>query len=195
MDLKNGIRMTARVTLEADGVRYQYRFVNGSDVAYDMIEAIWDPRMYQSIFRDVRLERTYVHRKEGFELIASDVPSRLTMPMNQWLPCRYLDAYTWPVPPPDKRVVKDEEGITYYNASRPVDEPFIATLSQERDWVAATCSPKTGNVWTNPELTCHHTDPEVSLRPFGTVDWEGKTFLFKGNLNQALEKVKQECKR
>lgn len=194
MDLKSGVRMTARATLETDGVRYHYTFDNGSGAAYDMIEAIWDPRMYQSIFRDVCLERTYVHRQEGFELIASDMPSRLTMPLKQWLPCRYLDAYTWPVPPPDKRVVKDEDGITYYNASRPVDQPFIAALSQERDWVAATCNPKTGNVWTNPELTCQHTDPEASLKASGTTEWERKTFLFKGTLDQALEKVKHECK-
>lgn len=192
MDLGNGIHMMARVTIEDDGVRYHFRFENGSKMDYDMIEAVWDPRMYRSRFRDLRLERTYVHRQGGFELIASDLPARLSMPAKQWLPCRYLDAYTWPVPPPGQRVRKDEDGITYYNASRRTDQPCIATLSQDKTWVAATCNPRTGNVWTNPELTCHHTDPEVPLKAAGSAEWEGKTYLFKGTLDQVLEKVKQD---
>lgn len=186
--------MTARATIEPDGVRYHYRFVNGSNSAYDMIEAIWDPRMNHSVFHDARLERTYVHRHGGFELLASDTPERLTLLLTRWLPCRYLDSYTWPVPPPEQRMVKDEDGITYYNASRPVDAPFIATMSPDGDWIAATCNCKTGNVWTNPDLTCQHTDPELSLSAKGTTEWEGKTFIFKGSLQQVLDKVKKECK-
>jgi len=128
VELKSQVHMLARATLQSDGVRYWYEFANHSGMDYDMVQAVTDPRLLQSVFRDVRLERTYVHRKGGFELLASDIPSRLTMPLNQWLPARYLDSYSWPVPPSEKRVVKDE-GITYYNASRPVDEPFIATVS------------------------------------------------------------------
>jgi hypothetical protein len=190
MELKGKVHMLARATLESDGVRYQYKFVNRSDVDYDMIQAISDPRLFQSIFRDMRLERTYVHRKGGFELLASDMPARLSMPLNQWLPARYLDSYSWPVPPPEKRVVKDE-GITYYNASRPVDEPFIATVSEDGKWIAATWNPETGNVWTNPELTCQHADSETSLNAGGTASLEVNTFVFKGTLDQLLAKVRQ----
>lgn len=193
MELKSKLHMLARATLESDGVRFHYEFVNRSGVDYDMIQAISDPRFFESIFRDVRLERTYVHRKGGFELLASDMPARLTMPLDQWLPCRYLDSYTWPVPPPEKRVVK-EEGITYYNASRPVDEPFIATVSEDGKWIAATWNPDTGNVWTNPELTCQHADSEVPLKPRGTASLEVKTFVFRGTLEQLLAKVKRDHK-
>ena len=191
MELKSNVHMLARATLESDGVRYHYEFVNRSGVDYDMIQAISDPRLFQSIFRDVRLERTYVHRKGGFELLASDMPARLTMPLNQWLPARYLDSYTWPVPPPEKRVVKDQ-GITYYNASRPVDKPFIATVSEDGKWIAATWNPRTGNVWTNPELTCQHADSEASLKAGGTANLEVKTFVFRGTLEQLLAKVQQD---
>jgi len=191
MNLKGSVHLIARATLESDGVRYHFQFMNHSDINYDSVQAIWDPRLYQSIFRDVRLERTYVHRKEGFQLLAVDMPARLVMPLDKWLPCRYLDSYTWPVPPLNKRVVK-EEGITYYNASRPVDEPFIATVSRDGKWVAATWTRTTGNVWTNPELTCQHADPETSLRAEGTISLEGKTFIFRGTLNQVLEKVRHE---
>jgi len=194
MDLKNRVHMLARATLEPDGVRFHYDLVNHGDIDYDTAQAITDPRFYQSIFRDLRLERTYVHRKPGFELLASDMPARLTMPLNQWLPCRYLDSYTWPVPPREKRVVVDE-GITYYNASRPVREPFIATVSQDGKWIAATCARDPGNVWTNPELMCQHADPETSLKVGGKVSLEVKTFVFQGTLEQVLQKVKQERQR
>ncbi len=191
MDLKGNVHLIARATLESDGVRYRFRFVNHSNINYDSVQAIWDPRLYQSVFRDVWLERTYVHRKEGFQLLAVDMPARLVMPLNKWLPCRYLDSYTWPVPPLNKRVVK-EEGITYFNASRPVDEPFIATVSRDGKWVAATWTSAAGNVWTNPELTCQHADPETSLKAEGTASLEGKTFIFRGTLHRVLEKVRHE---
>lgn len=190
MDLKN-VQMLARATLEPDGVLFHYTFKNRSTVDYDLLEAITDPRLYTSRFRDVRLERTYVHREGRLELLARDTPERLSMPLGRWLPCRYLDSYTWPVPPAGKRVVKDE-GIAYYNASRPVDVPMIATVSQDGKWVAATCTLDVGNVWTNPELTCQHADPEVALKPEGTATWETKTFIFQGTLAQVLEKVRKQ---
>jgi hypothetical protein len=195
MDLKNHVHIVARATLEPDGVRYHYHFDSRGNAAYDMLQAITDPRLLYSIFSDVRLERTYVHRKEGFELLAIDMPARLAMPLNQWLPCRYMDSYTWPVPSPDKRVRKSE-GITYYNASRPVDEPLIATVSQDGRWIAATWNPaETGNVWTNPELTCQHVDSDTSLLAGGTATLDVKTFVFEGTLEQVLKKVKQEPQR
>jgi len=188
MELKSKVHMLARATLESDGVRYRYEILNRSDVDFDMVQAISDPRLFPSIFRDVRLERTYVHRKGGFELLASDMPARLNMPLNQWLPARYLDSYSWPVPALGKRVFK-EEGITYYNASVPVDEPLIATLSEDGNWIAATWNPDAGNVWTNPELTCQHADSEATLKAGGTASLEVKTFVFRGTLEDLLDKV------
>src|SRR5262249_5625369 len=75
-DLPGGVRLLARATLEEDGVRFHYQFTNRSDVAYDMIYAVTDPRL-TSLFHDVRLERTYVHHTGGFDLLASETPSRL----------------------------------------------------------------------------------------------------------------------
>ena len=109
-DFEGGPQMVARATLEDDGVRFRYQFVNRSKTAYEMIYAPTDPRL-TSIFHDVRLERTYVHHKDGFDLLASETPSRLTMPLDQWLPARYLGSFTWPIPP--KRVERREDGITY----------------------------------------------------------------------------------
>ena len=78
MDLKAGIHFLARATLVGDGVLFHYEFLNRSNAAFAMIYAVTDPRL-TSIFHDVRLERTYVHHKDGFDLLASETPSRLTM--------------------------------------------------------------------------------------------------------------------
>jgi hypothetical protein len=190
MDLKNKVRMRAEATLEPDGVRYRYTFTNHSSTEYDELQAVTDPRLH-GIFHDKFLRRTYVHRNGEFELLASDTPQRLKMTEAQWLPCRYLDSYEWPAPPPDKRIEK-REGITYYNASRPVDEPLIATVSKDGRWIVATFTCHTGNVWSNPELTCQHADPSIDLSPGETKRVELKTFVFRGSLMQLSAKIRAE---
>jgi len=188
-DFAPGIHMLARATLEDDGVRFSYEFVNRSKVDYDMIYAVTDPRL-TGIFHDVRLERTYVHHKEGFDLLASETPSRLTMPLNQWLPSRYLVSFTWPVP--TQRVEHREDGITYYNKSRAVDEPMIATVSSDRRWVVASFAQTTGNVWSNPELTCQHVDPQKPLPAGQKAQLQVKMLVLRGSLDDALVRVREQ---
>jgi len=188
-DLKENIHMLARATLEEDGVLFHYEFQNRSDADYEMITAVTDPRM-TSVLHDVRLERTYVHHKNGFDLLASETPERLTMPLNQWLPSRYLASYTWPVPA--KLVERRADGITYYNKSRAVDEPLIATLSTDGKWVVSSFTKTAGNVWSNPELTCQHVDPEKPLPPGGKAVVEVKILIFEGTLDQVLQKVRAQ---
>jgi hypothetical protein len=185
-DLPDAVHMRARATLEENGVRFRYEFRNRSDVAYDMIYAVTDPRL-TSIFHDVRLERTYVHHPDGFALLAAETPNRLTMPLDQWLPCRYLASFRWPVPA--QRVEHRGDGITYYNASRAVDQPFIATLSTDRQWVVASFARETGNVWSNPELTCQHVDPQTPLPPRQEATLEIKILILRGSLDDALQRV------
>ena len=108
-DLPAGVHLLARATLEADGVRFGYEFTNNSRVAYAMVYAPTDPRL-TSIFHDVRLERTYVHHADGLDLLASETPRRLTLPLDQWLPARYLVSFTWPIPA--QRIERRDDGIT-----------------------------------------------------------------------------------
>jgi len=185
-DFEDGIHFLARATLEEDGVLFHYEFTNRSSTAYDSIWAITDPRL-TSIFHDVRLERTYVHHQDGFDLLASETPGRLSMPLKQWLPARYLDSFTWPVPA--QRIEHRDDGIAYYNKSRAVDQPLIATLSEDHEWVVASFSHTAGNVWSNPELTCQHVDEQSSLTPGGQTVEEVKILIFRGSLDQVLEKV------
>jgi len=148
---------------------------------------VWrlDPRL-TSMFHDVRLERTYVHHANGFELLASETPTRLTLPLDQWLPSRYLASFTWPVP---AALVERHDGITYYYKSRAIDEPLIATLSADRVWVVTSFAKAAGNVWSNPELTCQHVDPQTTLAPRGESVLEMKTLILRGSLDDALQKV------
>jgi len=185
-DLPHEIHLLARATLEDDGVQFHYEFTNRSAVTYSMIYAVTDPRL-TSIFHDVRLERTYVHHAGGFDLLASETPDRLTMPIDQWLPARYLASFRWPVP--TQRVELREDGITYYNKSRAVDQPFIATVSKDGRWVVASFARETGNVWSNPALTCQHVDPQTSLRPGQQASLEVKILVLHGSLGDALQRA------
>ena len=180
------IHFVARATLKDDGIVFHYEFTNHSGIDYDMVTAITDPR-FHAVFYDPRLQRTYVHHKDGFDLLASETPARLTIPLENWFPARYLTSYTAPVP--KERIQHRDDGITYYYKSRPVDVPMIATLSEDRTWVAASFARDPGNVWSNPELTCQHVDPDVPLPHNGHAAYEVKILIFNGSLEDALRKV------
>ena len=180
------IHLVARATLKEDGIVFHYEFTNHSGIDYDMVTAITDPR-FHGVFYDPRLQRTYVHHKEGFDLLASETPARLTIPLRNWFPARYLASFTVPVP--KERMQRRDDGITYYYKSRSVDAPMIATLSEDRTWVAASFARDPGNVWSNPELTCQHVDPEVPLPHNGHAAYEVKILIFNGSLEDVLRKV------
>ena len=183
------IHFLARATLTEDGILFHYEFVNHSTTDYDMVTAVTDPR-FRAVFYDPRLERTYVHTSGGFELLASDAPERLTEPLTEWFPVRYMASYTNPIPA--DRVQRRSDGITYRYRSGRIDAPVIATLSQDRNWVAATFSRHAGNVWSNPELTCQHADEETPLPHDAKAETEEKILIFKGSLDDALRKAEKQ---
>jgi hypothetical protein len=185
-DLPGRIHFLARATLEPDGVRFHYEFRNGSSAAYSMIYAVTDPRLTAG-FRDVRLERTYVHYPTGFALLAAETPERLTMPLEEWLPARYLASFSWPVPV--RRSERRADGITYYNTAHAVDQPFIATRSADGAWVVASFARNPGNVWSNPDLTCQHVDPQTTLSGGQTAVVEVKILVLHGTLADAFRQM------
>jgi hypothetical protein len=188
-ELPGALHFLARATLDSDGVRFRYEFHNRATTSYDMIYAVTDPRL-TSLFHDVRLQRTYVHYPTGVELLAAETPARLTLPLQQWLPARYLASYTWPVP--SRLVERRDDGITYYNTSRRIDAPFIATVSSDTAWVVSSFSRTTGNVWSNPELTCQHVDPQATLAPGATAVTEMKILVLHGSLRSAFEQMRRQ---
>ena len=190
--LNNEIKLIATASLEDDGVRYTYKFINNSTINYTNLQAVTCVKLY-SAFSDTLLQRTYVHHTNGFDLLASETPGRLTMPLSKWLPCRYIVSYSWPVPA--KLVQKDEDSITRYNKSRKADKPFIATVSRDKKWIAATYTSETGNLWTNPERSCQHADPSISLKAGDTKSLKLKTFIFQGVLDQLLGHIDREVSK
>jgi hypothetical protein len=176
------VNLVAQATLEDDGVRFRFRLRNQSEKTYDLIWAPIDPRL-TGAFHDARLERTYVHHADGFDLLASETPARLKMPLDKWFPARYLASFTWPIP---SRRVENRDGITYYNKSRAVNAPFIATLSEDGRWVVASFTRNTGNVWSNPELTCQHVDPPGALSPGEETVLETKILIVRGSLDEVF---------
>jgi hypothetical protein len=188
-ELTRDVHLLAHATLEDDGILFHYELKNRSKVDYEMALAITDPRM-SGILHDPRLERTYVHYENGFALLGVETPARLTMPLDQWFPARYLASYTWPVPA--RRMERRADGIAYYNTSRAVDEPLIATLSSDSKWVVASFTKTTGNVWSNPELTCQHVDPAKRLPSGGDAVIEVKVLIFRGTVEEALEKERAQ---
>ena len=187
--LPGAVLFVARATLDSDGVRFRYEFHNRSRTAYDMIYAVTDPRL-TSLFHDVRLERTYVHYTTGWALLAAGTPERLTMPLERWLPARYAASFTWPVPA--RLVERDDDGITHYSAAQRVDDPFLATVSSDSAWVVASFTRTTGNLWSNPELTCQHVDPQTALPPGATAVTEVKILVLRGSLSAAYERMSAE---
>jgi len=190
--LNDEIKMIATASLEDDGVRYTYKFTNNSTINYSNLQAVTCVKLY-SAFSDTLLQRTYVHHTNGFDLLASETPGRLTMPLSKWLPCRYLVSYSWPVPA--KLVQKDEDSVTRYNKSRKADKPFIATISHDKKWIAATYTSETGNLWTNPERSCQHADPSIFLKGGDTKSLELKTFIFQGGLDKLLNHIDREVSK
>lgn len=96
----------------------------------------------------------------------------------------YLLANAYKKEVPAKRIEKDADSITRYYKSRKSNQPFIATLSHDKKWVAATYTRETGKLWTNPGRSCQHADPVVSLGPGKTRSLHLKTFVSKGTLNE-----------
>jgi len=188
MNLRDQVTMRARAELEADGVRFSYEFVNLSATEYQEFQPVTCVKLYNA-FIDEYLERTYVYHEDGFDLLASETPERVDMSRDEWLPCRYLVSYTWPVKPEGQRIEVRENGVTFYHKSRRVAAPLLATISLNGRWVAATHTGHSGNVWSNPERTCQHVDPSVELGPGETQRLELKTYVFEGGLADLLLKT------
>src|SRR5260370_5964235 len=65
----------------------------------------------------------------------------------------------------------------------------IRLASTVRNWVVASFTRTTGNVWSNPELTCQHVDPQIPLAVGASAAMETKLLVFQGSLHDVLKKV------
>lgn len=193
MELGEFGKMDVRAAAEPDGLRLSYVLTNRSEEDYAWVLPATCVRLYSS-FEDHYLERTYVHHRNGFELLASETPERLEMTLDEWYPCRYRAFHAWGWPN-GKKLRIEKGGLVSYTKSRPIDRPFLATRSKDRKWVIATHTKDAGSVWTNPKRTCQHADPTVALKSGQTKILELKVFVLAGGLEDLLERVDAEANR
>jgi hypothetical protein len=187
----DGISLTITATLERDGLRLAYDFANAGAVDFAEVQAVTCVQMHDA-FADRRLERTWIHHHEGFALLADGMRERVHMPLAEWLPCRWLAPFRWPVAHLPSEIV---DGIRRNHVQRAIDEPFIITGAQDGAWLAATCTRECGNVWSNPERTCHHADPSAPLAPGRQARVEVKIFVVQSDLQAVLDLVRAERQR
>ena len=188
MKLKNGIDVTATVTPDSDGIVISYDLHNHSKTDYELFTPTTCVRLHGD-FKDVYLERTYVHHADGFELLASETPDRKEIPVDDWLPCRYRALYGWKLSPKFKPF-EIKAGVRKYNKMKQLDLPVIATVSSDKQWIIATYTRKTGALWSNPGRTCHHADPSTVLPAGKERRVNLKVYIFKGELDELAEKVR-----
>jgi hypothetical protein len=62
------------------------------------------------------------------------------------------------------------------------------------EWVIASFTRETGNVWSNPELTCQHVDPQTSLLPGQQASLEVKILVLHESLENALQRAIRQRK-
>ena len=67
---------------------------------------------------------------------------------------------------------------------------LICSLPRPR--AVSPCRFLNGNVWSKPELTCQHVDPQAALAARGEAVLEIKILVFPGSLDDALHKVVQQ---
>jgi len=65
-------------------------------------------------------------------------------------------------------------------------------MSTDKAWVVASFARSTGNVWSNPELTCQHVDPQTTLAPGATAVTEIKILVLRDSLEGALQRMRQQ---
>jgi hypothetical protein len=193
METPSGFTLRGRAALDRDGTTIGYELTNPTANSYAEFQAPTCIKLYRP-FTDVFLERTYVHHSNGLDLLASETPERLEKNAEEWLPCRYIVRSSPATASPPARRERQPDGIVRYYKQRAADVSFIATESSSRDWVAATHSLTSPDVWTNPARTCHHADSGTELAPNETGSLSLKFYVLRGGVREAWNRVAQNLR-
>jgi hypothetical protein len=193
MRTPSGFTLAGTATLQSDGLLLGYEIGNPEGTAFIQVQAPTCIKLYRP-FTDVFLERTFVHHRDGLDLLASESPERLGKNAEEWLPCRYIVRCSLQTVVPAQRVERQADGITRYHKLRPVDVPFIATVSSPAGWAAATHALDTDSVWTNPARTCHHADSSAALQAKSMAKLALKFYLVPGGVDEVWRRVAEARK-
>lgn len=187
MRTPSGWLLNSRAMLESDGVAISHEIIGPSVRRLAAVTAVTCVKLYRP-FTDVFLDRTFIHHKDGLDLIASETPARTGRNAEEWLPCRYI-ANVGKNNPSGKYRVEVLDGVTRYFKSRSADAAFLATESLPGGWTVATFAHNCDSVFTNPARTCHHADPIAHEVSGGRATLRLKVYVVKGNANDAWRQV------
>lgn len=183
-----GLWLHGQATCFSHGLRLRYTWTNDTAVAYEEVQAVTCVKLRHR-FADPRLERCLVHHPGGWELLGCELPDRLLLPEREWFPCRYLVPFNWPA----RTLLKESvDGIVHYHKSRSVDVGVIATPTRDGEEMVATFTRRSGNLWTNPERSCHHADPSTPLPAGSAAHVDLTVFIVRGTPADLLDLIRHE---
>ncbi len=189
MKFDNGMTLTSSAKVDGNNVKFSHKLFNATDKELINLK-MWNCMMMTQIpnLADNKMKRTSVEISEKKELIRKQIPecepiietikpelNRFTAFCDSKLCCGE-NPRTVPHPgfPDDPN-----QTIYFWEVTNSIDKPVISTESKDGSWGMATRSADAPNVWTNPGIPCHHSDPIYPLCKAGeTVEIENEIVFF-----------------
>ncbi len=189
MEFDNGMTLTSSAKVEGSKVRFSHKLFNATDKELKNLK-MWNCMMMTQIpnLGDNKMNRTSVKISEKKELIRGQIPecetiietikperNRFSAFCDSKLCCgenpRIIPHPGFPNDP--------DQTIYFWEVPDSIDEPEISTKSKDGSWGMATRSDNAPNVWTNPGIPCHHSDPTYPLCKAGeTVEIKNEIEFF-----------------
>ena len=173
MKFDNGMTLTSNAKVDGSKVKFSHKLFNATDKELKNLK-MWNCMMMTGFpnLADNRMKRTSVKISDKKELIRDQIPecesiidsikperNRFAAFGNSKL-CSGKNPRIMPHPgfPDDTN-----QTIYFWEVADSIDKPVISTISKDGSWGMATQSDNAPNVWTNPGIPCHHSDPTYPL--------------------------------
>lgn len=171
MRFDNGMLLHSTARVDGDALRLTHSLENATR------RNLQNVRMWNCVqlittpgFADRQMERTSVPIQGKRTLMRSQCPGSPPYTDEQAAYHRFL-AYTKGAPRwfqespsihPHPGIPDDPEKATVFEQVTPdIDRPTISTTSRDGRWIIQTSARETQTVWSNPGITCHHSDEVV----------------------------------
>ena len=173
MKFDNGMTLTSNAKVDGDKVKFSHKLFNATDKELKDLK-MWNCMMMTGFpnLADNRMKRTSVKISDKKELIREQIPEcesiieTIKPERNRFAAfcdsklCSGKNPKILPHPgfPDDPN-----QTIYFWEVTNSIDKPVISTVSKDGSWGMATRSDNAPNVWTNPGIPCHHSDPTYPL--------------------------------
>jgi len=199
MQFDNKMTLTSQARVVGSEVFLSHTLYNGSGIDLEGLK-MWNCVQLVQVpnLNDPLMERTALKVDGKFKLFRDTTPG-FTPHQKSGAALRRFSAYMKgcarrheenPFIAPHPGFPDDpSQSIYFWQAEPTIDAAVIATVSNDNSWGVATFSDKADNIWTNPGISCHHSDPSIASCPAGsTVVISNQLLFFEGNLTN-LEQI------